>query len=214
VLRGTMLFASPPEDDIDWADVSPGGMHKWLSRVWRLTVEQITREETGLAEPGSEDAVADLRKAIAGAIVGVSGGYEARKYNTVIAKLMTLTNAVLDATRTSGAHGPAVREALEILLTMLAPICPFITEELWRRMGHDGSVHDQPWPTADTDLLIEAEVTIIVQVNGKVRGRTTVATDADQEAVEHAARESVDEHLDGEPKKVVFVPGKLVNFVV
>ena len=214
VLRGTMLFASPPEDDIDWADVSPGGMHKWLSRVWRLTLEQITREESGLGEPGAEETAAALRKATAEAIVGASDDYAARKYNTAIAKLMTLTNAVLDATRKEAAHGPAVREALETLLTMLAPICPFITEELWGRLGHDGSVHDQSWPTADTDLLIEDEVTIIVQVNGKVRGRATVAADADQASVETAARAAVADHVTGEPKKVIHVPGKLVNFVV
>ena len=213
VLRGTMLFASPPEDDIDWADVSPGGMHKWLSRVWRLTLEQITREESGLGDPGDSDAMTALRKATAAAIVGASDDYESRKYNTAIAKLMTLTNAVLDATR-HGAHGPAVRGALETLLKLLAPICPFITEELWHRLGHGDSVHEQSWPVADTSLLVEAEVTIVVQINGKVRGRVSVPADADQQATEAAAREAVADQLTGEPKKVIVIPGKIVNFVV
>ncbi|MFA9446557.1 leucine--tRNA ligase [Egicoccus sp. AB-alg6-2] len=213
VLRGTMLFASPPEDDIDWADVSPGGMHKWLSRVWRLSVEHIAREEAGLGRPGTDDAVAALRKATAAAIVGVSEDYEARKYNTVIAKLMSLTNAVLDATR-GGAHGPAVRDALETLLTLLAPICPFITEELWSRLGHTDSIHRQSWPQADTSLLVEDEVTIVVQVNGKVRGRVTVPTGADQQVTEAAARATVADQLGGEVRKVIVVPGKLVNLVV
>ncbi len=212
-LRGTMLFASAPEDDIDWADVSPTGMHKWLSRVWRLTLEHVAREDAGDAEDGR--SVDELRKATAAAIIGVSEDLDAKKYNTGIAKLMTLTNAVLDATR-DGSGGPVVREALESLLTLLAPICPFITEELWHRLGHEGSVHDQPWPTADASLLEEDEVEIVVQVNGKVRGRVTVPSGADQAVVEEAARadETVASHLAGEPVKTIFVPDKLVNLVV
>jgi leucyl-tRNA synthetase len=220
-LRGTMLFASAPEDDIDWADVSPAGMHKWLSRVWRLTLEHLAREDAGGADDASDEAAARLRRATAEAIVGASADFDARKYNTAIAKLMTLTNAVLDATRgddaggRSGAvGGPAVREALEALLTMLAPICPFITEELWQRLGHDGSVHARVWPQADTSLLVDDEVEIVVQVNGKVRGRATVPADADRDQVEAAARAAVAEQVTGEPRKVIVVPGKLVNFVV
>jgi leucyl-tRNA synthetase len=213
-LRGTMLFASAPEDDIDWADVSPTGMHKWLSRVWRLTLEQLAREEAG--DPALDDAAAAvLRRAEAEAIAGVSGDFDARKYNTAIAKLMTLTNAVLDATR-GGQGGPAVRDALSSLLTLLAPICPFITEELWRRLGNDGSVHEQRWPVADASLLVDDEVEIVVQVNGKVRGRVTVAAGADADTTAAAAREDDDvaSHLTGEVVKVVHVPDRLLNFVV
>ena len=212
-LRGTMLFASAPEDDIDWADVSPTGMYKWLARVWRLTLEHLDREVAGSAQDGQQaDA---LRKAIAVAVVGASEDLDARKYNTGIAKMMTLTNAVLDATR-DGSGGPVVREALETLLKLLAPIAPFITEELWRRLVGDGSVHDQAWPTADASLLVEDEVEIVVQVNGKVRGRITVPSGAEQETVEAAAKadDAVAAHLDGELVKVVFVPDKLVNLVV
>jgi leucyl-tRNA synthetase len=214
-LRGTMLFASAPEDDIDWADVSPAGMHKWLSRVWRLTLEQLEREAQG-ATDASEDQADRLRRETARAVVGVSDDFDARKYNTAIAKLMTLTNEVLDATR-DGAGGAAVRESLEVLLTLLAPICPFITEELYRRLGHDRSVHLQSWPTADASLLVTEESDLVVQVNGKVRGRVTVPTGADQATVEQAARAeaNVGDHLDaGEVVKVILVPDKLVNFVV
>jgi leucyl-tRNA synthetase len=214
-LRGTMLFASAPEDDIDWADVSPAGMHKWLSRVWRLTTEQIAREYDGAGEV-SEEQAERLRRESARAVVGVSDDFDARKYNTAIAKLMTLTNEVMDVTRDGGA-GPAVREALETLLTLLAPICPFITEELYARLGHDTSVHLTSWPTADASLLVTEESALVVQVNGKVRGRVTVPTGADQDTVERAARAdaNVAEHLDaGEVVKVIVVPDKLVNFVV
>jgi leucyl-tRNA synthetase len=208
-----MLFASAPEDDIDWADVSPTGMHKWLSRVWRLTLEELARDDAGA--PLSDAAAAGLRRATAEAIDRASAEYAARKYNTAIAQLMTLTNAVLDATR-DGRGGPVVRESLEVLLTMLAPVCPFITEELWARLGHDASVHDQPWPVADRALLVDAEVEVVVQVNGKVRGRVTVPVGADAEAVGSVARGDarIAGYLAAEVVKVVFVPDKLVNFVV
>lgn len=220
-LRGTMLFASAPEDDIDWADVSPAGMHKWLARVWRLTLEHLRREADGADREASDEAARTLRRATAEAIVGCSDDYDARKYNTAIAKMMALTNATLDATRRDGdaqpgaVGGPAVREALETLLQLLAPICPFITEELWRRLGHDASVHLTSWPTADTALLVDDEVELVVQVNGKVRGRALVPSGADDQAAEAAARAAVADHLDGvEVRKVIVVPGKLVNLVV
>jgi leucyl-tRNA synthetase len=215
-LRGTMLFASAPEDDIDWADVSPAGMHKWLSRVWRLSVEHVARTASAEALPTGDDArAATLRRATAEAIVGASVDYDHRKYNTAIAKLMSLTNAVLDATRSvDDAPEAEVRDALTSLLTLLAPICPFITEELWGRLGHDGSIHLATWPTADTSLLVDDEVEIVLQVNGKVRGRVTVPADADRDALEAAARAELAQQLTGEVRKVIVVPGKLVNLVV
>jgi hypothetical protein len=155
-LRGTMLFAGPPEDDIDWADVSPAGMHKWLSRVWRITLEHL---QDGAGQE-SGDAADDLRRATHVRIAAISDDYDARKYNVAIAKLMELTNAIVDARR-AGVGGAPVTEALESLLLMLAPICPFITEELWGRMGHDGSVHEQSWPTADPALLVVDEVDMV-----------------------------------------------------
>jgi leucyl-tRNA synthetase len=126
-----------------------------------------------------------------------------------------LTNAVLDATR-AGAHGPEVRDALEALCKLLAPVCPFITEELWSRLGHPGSVHDQAWPTADISLLVDEEVEVVVQVNGKVRGRVTVPAGADAAVAEEHARAdaNVASFLTGPVVKVIVIPDKLVNFVV
>jgi len=213
-LRATMLFASPFEDDIDWADVSPAGMHKWLSRVWRLTVEQIAADQVETADTGSDEAVLALRRATAKAIEAASAEYDGRKYNTAIAKLMELTNAIMAAQR-AGVAGKPVRDALETLLKMLAPIACFLTEALWERLGNAGSVHDQSWPVADPALLVQDSIEVPVQVNGKVRGHIEVAPDADRGAMEAAAREAVAAALDGlDVVKVVAVPGRMVNFVV
>src|SRR5690606_17197622 len=136
--------------------------------------EHIARHPDGGAgsADGDERRAATLRRATAEAVVGASADYDQRKYNTAIAKLVSLTNAVLDATRDADAAPErAVREALEALLTLLAPICPFITEELWQRLGHATSIHLEAWPTADTSLLVDDEVEVVLQVNGKVRGR-------------------------------------------
>ncbi len=211
-LRGTVLFASAPEDDIDWADVSPAGMHKWLSRVWRLNQELGGAD---VADAGSDADVAALRRVVHDRIIGISDDYDHRKYNTVIAKLMEITNAVMDARR-SGVAGTAVREALDVGLAMLAPICPFITEQLWQQR-HGGSVHDQSWPVADESLLVSDTVDLVVQVNGKVRAKVTVPTGADEAAIEAEAHadDNVARFLDdGEVRTVIHVPGRLVNFVV
>ena len=208
-LRGTMLFASPPEDDIDWADVSPSGMHKWLGRVWRLAFTP----RSGAADA---EASSTLRKATHVAIDGVSQDFESRKYNTAIAKLMTLTNQLQDADR-AGVDLDVRSEAVGALLLLLAPICPFITEELWGRLGYEGSVHEQAWPRADEALLFEDELEVPVQVNGKVRGQIIVAADADETAAVAAATadEGIARHLDGKAVvKTIWVPGRMLNLVV
>ncbi len=214
-LRGTMLFASAPEDDIDWADVSPTGMNKWLSRVWRLTVTDIARREAGDAPALSQDAAVLLRRATARAIADASREYDLRKYNTAIAKLMSLTNAIVDATR-DGHSGEDVQAALETLLLLLAPVCPFITEELWGRLGRSGSVHQQTWPVADAALLIDDEVQIVVQVNGKQRGRISVPRDASQAFIQEQVRsdDALADVAVETASRIVHVPNRLVNFVI
>lgn len=209
-LRGTMLFASPPEDDIDWADVSPDGMHKWLSRIWRLTLEHVSSDGS---DAGGDDEVLALRKAVHRTIDEVSRLYEDRKYNVAIARLMGLTNDLM-ASQREGVAGEPVAEALRSVLLMLAPICPFVTEELWGRLGLDGSVHDQAWPTAEEALLVEEEVEMVVQVNGKVRGRVTIAAGASEQTAVAAAEQAVADHLTGDVVKRIHVPDRLVNLVV
>jgi len=206
-LRATVLFAGPIEDDVDWADVSPAGMHRWLARLCRLV------DTAAAAQAGDDDALA-LRRMTAKTVAALTTDYGAHKYNTAIAKLMSLANEVT-ATLNDGVQRAHV-EALEALLVMLAPIAPHVTEELWHRLGHDESIHVANWPVHDPALLVEERRRIVVQVNGKVRDTLDVDAGAAREFVEAAARTlgNVARHLDGEIVKVVWVPDRLLNFVV
>ena len=217
-LRATMLFASAPEDDIDWADVSPTGMHKWLSRVWRLSIEHLERAAGGVSGAQDEARSLELRRATAVAMEAAGREYAARKYNTAIARMMELTNAIGDALR-AGDAAPieqAVGEALRALVLLLAPIAPFVTEELWGRLGGAGSVHAQRFPEADAALLVRDTVEVPVQVNGKLRGKVVVPTGMGRDELEAAARAepNVAAYLTGEVVKVVVVPDRMVNLVV
>ncbi|HEX2026528.1 MAG TPA: leucine--tRNA ligase [Nitriliruptorales bacterium] len=211
-LRATMLFSGPPEADIDWADVSPEGIHRWLTRVWRLILEHVAQDS---ADAGSDEQVLALRKATHRAVAGASADYDAFKFNTAIAKMMELSNTIA-AARRDGLAGTPVREAIEALLQLMAPIACFLTEELWARLGHDGSVHATTWPKADPALLVEEDVDIVVQVDGKVRDRVRVPSGADDASVEAAARaaRNVARHLEGrEVVSRVVVPDRLINLV-
>jgi leucyl-tRNA synthetase len=212
-LRATMLFAGPIEDDVDWEDVSTAGMFKWLSRLTRLTDEHV---QAGTAAFEDAAAVTALRRATHKAVAGVTEDFDAYKYNTAIAKLMTLANETSAAVRERGVRGLAVQEALEALLVMLSPIAPFVTEELWHRLGHTESVHLQTWPSFDPALLVEDTKQIPVQVDGKVRDAMQLPVGAGQDQAETAARalDNVARHLEArEVVKVVWVPDRLLNFV-
>ena len=207
-LRATMLFAGPIEEDVDWADVSTSGMFKWLNRLARLVDEHVTAGET----IGGDELRAATHKTIA----AVTDDFDKFKYNTALAKLMSLTNTITAVTG-SGHHGPAVGEALESLLIMLSPIAPHIAEELWHRLGNEDFVVATDWPAYDEALLVEETKQIVVQVNGKLRDTVSLPAGVSQEDAEAAARElaNVTRHLDGHRVvKVVWVPDRLLNFVV
>jgi len=203
-IRVTMLFAGPVEDDIDWATVSPAGVHSWLGRVWRVAL--------AAADQGGEDPE-ELRRLTHRTIREVTDLYERFRTNVAVARLMELTTEirrVLD-------DGGSVRQATEALVLMLAPMAPFITEEIWRgRWGNEESVHREALPSFDPDLAREETVTLVVQVDGKVRDTIEVPADVDEErAVELArASENVRRALDGrEVARVVARPPRLVNLV-
>ena len=207
-LRATMLFAGPIEEDVDWEDVSTSGMFKWLNRLTRLVDAHVLAGET---KGGDE-----LRRETHRTIASVTDDYDKFKYNTALAKLMALTNSI-SSFANAGDHGPAVTEALEALLVMLSPIAPHIAEELWHRLGNEDFVVLTEWPTFDEDLLVEDTKQIVVQVNGKVRDTVELPAGVSQEDAEAAgrSRDNVAKHLDGhEVVKVVWVPDRLLNFVV
>ncbi|OQO90676.1 leucine--tRNA ligase [Saccharomonospora piscinae] len=192
-----------------WATKDVVGAQRFLQRLWRLVVDEAT------GAPRVDDAElsdADLRQ-LHRAIAGVREDYAGLRFNTAGAKLIELNNYV---TKTYGSAAATPRGLAEPLVLMLAPMCPHLAEELWRRLGHEESLVHGPFPTADERYLVDETVEYPIQVNGKVRSRITVAADADQEAVRKAALadEKIAALLDGaEPRKVIVVPSRLVNVV-
>ena len=203
-IRVTMLFANKPEDDIDWATVSPEGVHDWLGRVWRAVHDAAGRDGAG-PDP--------LRRVTHGTIKRVTELFERYRFNVVVARLMELTNEI----RATLDRGEPAREAATVLVLMAAPMAPFIAEELWREvLGRDGSVHRQSWPTFDPELAREQTVTLVVQVDGKVRDRIEVDPSIGPEEAERLARESANtRRAVGERgvERVISRPPKLVNLV-
>jgi leucyl-tRNA synthetase len=205
-VRLTMIFAGPPEDDVDWADVSPTGSGKWLARVWRLA------GEVGSAPSAKEDD-GDLRRVTHQTIGAVTQLVESSRFNVVVARLMELSNAVRRSVDARGVTA-AAREAMESLTVMLSLFAPYTAEESWERLGRKGFVHRQVWPAFDPALAAETTVTCVVQVNGKVRDRLEVAPDITEDALRALALESPAVRALDAIRTVVVRPPKLVNVVV
>jgi leucyl-tRNA synthetase len=212
-LRMFTLFKAPPEKDLEWEDADVEGQQRFLNRVWRLVSSFAETKQNGISKKIDKN----LRRAVHIAIKEVSedfdGGYQ---LNTAISEMMKLSNALQDAEDKSSA---TFLEGIETLLTLLAPFAPHIAEELWSLIGHSDSIHLQTWLTHDPDALIVDEITLVIQINGKVRGSLQVPSSAsnDKQALEEYARnsEAAQKYLEGkEIKKVIAVVGKLVNFVV
>ncbi|GAA3694716.1 leucine--tRNA ligase [Zhihengliuella alba] len=211
-VRLTMIFASPPEDDVDWADVSPSGSAKFLARAWRLAGDV-------LSEPGTDPAGGDaaLRSVTHRTVAESAELLDAGKFNVVVAKLMELVNATRKAIDAgAGGADPAVREAVEAAAVILSLFAPYTAEDMWARLGHEPSVANAGWPTVDPRLLVQDTVVAVVQIKGKVRDRLEVAPDVSEEDLREAALASpaVQRILDGqEPRKVIVRAPKLVNIV-
>ncbi len=214
-----MMFAAPPEQSLEWQDAGVEGAFRFLKRIWRLVHEHVAAGEAPLVEPSTLNAQEkELRRRVHETIAKVSDDIGRRyTFNTAIAAVMELTNA-LSRFRTESGQGRAVmHEALETMVLLLAPIVPHITHVLWQALGHRGAVIDAPWPKVDERALQCDSQQLVVQVNGKRRGRIEVAAGADRETVESAALQesNVQRFIEGkEVKKVIVVPGKLVNIVV
>ena len=213
--RMFILFKAPPEKDLEWDDADVEGQSRFLNRVWRLVNEFKGNAPKSIKTDKLDKAEKDLRRAVHTAIKEISedldGDYQ---FNTAISELMKLSNALGEAKCT---NSPVYGEGIKTLILLLAPFSPHIAEELWQIRGHQNSVHTQPWPTVDPEALVLDEITLVIQIMGKTRGTIQVPANLDKAGLEKVARESeiAQKYIgDKEVKKVIVVPGKLVNFVV
>ncbi|MGC8451458.1 MAG: leucine--tRNA ligase [Cylindrospermopsis raciborskii] len=215
--RMFILFKAPPGKDLEWDEADVEGQFRFLNRVWRLVndyanmgvggkkvdLEKLTKEEK------------DLRRAIHSGIKAITEDVEDEyQFNTAISELMKLSNALSDA---KCHNSPVYAEGIKTLVVMLAPFAPHIADELWNLLGNKSSVHQQGWPGFDPSALIADEITLVIQIMGKTRGAIQVPSQIDKMALEKYARESevAKRYIEGkEVKKVIVVPGKLVNFVL
>jgi leucyl-tRNA synthetase len=215
-LRVYEMSMGPLEASRPWATKDVVGAHRFLQRVWRLVIDEETGEtrvvDQADQQAGQQQLGTDTLRSLHRTIAGVSEDYVGLRNNTAAAKLIEYTNHLTKEHRDS-----VPRAAVEPLVLMLAPLAPHMAEELWLRLGHGTSLAHGPFPEADPAYLVDETVEYPVQVNGKVRGRVVVAADADEDALKAAAMadEKVRAFLAGAtPRKVIVVPGRLVNLVV
>ena len=212
-VRLTLVFAGPPEDNIDWADVSPAGSLRFLQRAWRLSGDVTS-------EPGVDPAGGDLalRKLTHRTVHDAAELLDAHRFNVMVARIMELVNATRKAVDSGcGPADPAVREAVEAVAILLSLVAPYTAEEMWERLGHEPTVARAGWPVVDDSLLVEDSVVAVVQVQGKVKGRLQVSPDiseADLEAAALADPAVVRALEDRTVRKVIVRAPKLVNIVV
>lgn len=212
-LRTYLMFAAPPGLDIRWNAQGVPGTYRFLNRIWDLVQSYVS------SEPASVDSQTDkkLKIAINVMIKKVSEDIEACKTNTAVASLMECLNSLYKLKDVSFGKSDVWQSALESFVACLAPFAPHITEEMWQDLGHSSTIHCDTWPKVDQAYLQEDEITIAVQINGKVRAELKLNTDASKEQMEQSALENsrIQELLNGkDPKKVIVVPGRLVNLVV
>jgi leucyl-tRNA synthetase len=187
-IRLTMAFAGPPEDDIDWADVSPAGSAKFLARAWRLANDVEAASGEPAANPSGDTAV---RKALHLFLRDFSANIEIFKFNVGVAKIMELVNVVRKAIDGSvGASDPAVREAVEEIAKALSLFAPYSAEDMWAKLGHQPGVALAGFREADLSLLVENTVVAVVQVDGKLRDKFEVAVDISEDSLRQLAFES------------------------
>jgi leucyl-tRNA synthetase len=210
--RAYLMFLGPWEQGGPYDVDGIVGVSRWLNRVWNAVLSP-----PALVDSADSSGARELRQVTHSTIERVSADIEEKHFNTMIAALMELTNALHTARNIGEVDQVAWDEAVDSLLLMMAPSCPHIAEELWARRGGDYSVHQQTWPAHDPALMVQDTVEIPVQVNGKVRDRIEIAPDAD-EATARAAAEALPRWADllggKEPFRVIYVPGRLLNVVV
>jgi leucyl-tRNA synthetase len=229
--RWFMLSDSPPEGDVIWTEKGVAGVHRFVQRIWRLVDEakglggRFAAPAEALPNELSADALA-LRRTAHRTVAAVEDNIKALRFNVAVARIYELTNQIAAALarllqmrpdQADFSLGWAIREALELLVNIMAPMMPHLAEACWQALGHADIVAERAWPEIDPSLLVEETITLPVQVNGKKRGELTIPIDASQADVEAAtlALDAVRRALDGgRPRKIVYVPKRIVNVVV
>ncbi len=212
-IRVSLVFAGPPEDDIDWSDVSPAGSLKFLNRAWKISQEVNSK-------PGVDFSKGDLtlRKVVAKSLSDIEVAVESFRFNVVIARVMELVNATRKAIDLGcGAGDPAVRQASEAIAICLSLVAPYTAEDMWEKLGHKPAIANAGWPKIDKSLLGADNVIAILQINGKIKDRIEVSPNISKEDLEKLANENAEikSSLAGlKVSKVITVAPKLVNFVV
>jgi leucyl-tRNA synthetase len=212
-IRVSLVFAGPPEDDIDWSDVSPAGSLKFLNRAWRIS--QDVSSKVGVDFKSGD---IELRKVIHKSLSDIELAVESFRFNVVIARIMELVNATRKAIDSGcGPQDPAVREAAEAIAICLSLVAPYTAEDMWEKLGHKPAIANAGWPAVDNSLIGSDNVIAILQINGKIKDRIEVSPNITQAELEKLARENV-EIAKGlasmQLKKVITVAPKLVNFVI
>ncbi len=212
------MFAAPPDQSLEWSDAGVEGAYRFLRRLWRLVAGHVAAGPvTGPAPAAWTPAQRDLRRRLYQTLAKVGDDMGRRHtFNTAIAAVMELSNELARFRPADEADRWVLQEALERVVLMLAPIVPHICHRLWHELGHAGAVVDEPWPAVDAEALVQDQVELVVQVNGKLRGRIAVPADAGRDQVEERAmaEPNVRRFLEGRTvRKVILVPGKLVNIV-
>jgi leucyl-tRNA synthetase len=213
------MFAAPPEQTLEWSDEGVQGAFRFIKRLWKAVHEHVAR---GAAAPLDKDGVNDTQRAIRRhahqTLAKVTDDIGRRRtFNTAIAAVMELLNALAKYPQSTPLDRSVMQEALDIAVLALSPIIPHVTHALWRELGHPTALVDEPWPAVDTAALEQSTIELVVQVNGKLRARISVAADADEKSVREAALADPNVHKFvgcAAIRKVIVVPGKLVNVVV
>ena len=218
-VRLFMMFAAPPEQSLEWSDEGVQGSYRFLKRFWTAVVDHADAGPVeALQKEGLDDGQQALRRKTHQTIAKISDDLGRRSsFNTAVAASMELINAVNKFDDASPQGRAVEREALEAVVLMLSPMTPHICHALWAQLGHSTALIDERWPEFDESALELDMIELVVQVNGKLRGRVSVPADADKDAIESlaVADENVRRFIDDNPiRKVIVVPGRLVNVVV
>ena len=212
-IRVSLVFAGPPEDDVDWADVSPAGSLKFLNRAWRISQDVSSKVDIDFKTGNLE-----LRKVTHKTLADIELAVESFRFNVVIARIMELVNATRKAIDSGcGPSDAAVREAAQTIAVALSLVAPYTAEDMWEKLGHKPAIANAGWPKIDQSLIGADNVIVILQVNGKIKDRIEVSPSISKEELEQLARENAEIKgaLSGQDvKKVIVVAPKLVNFVI